>query len=177
MPSRSSAPRTKVASTPTPSRPSSAAGLQPDLVETGREHVPRHAAGRLRRSSSAQASVGLPLAANARTPEAEFLHGRPGQGCADLRDQADDVAIGRGIVQRAQGRTQLMMSAGAKPRERVVHARRDRKFGQVEFEQQRRSVTRQRHSLTVTARSDLTNVTQLSAGACSSNVSAIELMQ
>src|SRR6185312_1767386 len=88
----------------------------------------------------------------------------PGQGCADLRNQADDVAIGRGFVQRAQGRTQLMVSAGTKPREGVVHARRDRKFGQVEFEQQGRSVTRQGHSLTVMARSD--RWTSRSLGRC-----------
>ena len=85
--------------------------------------------------------------------QAEFLHGRPRQRGADLRDQADDVTIGRGLVQRAQGGTQLVMSAGAKSCDGVVHARRDRKFGQVEFEQQRRSMTRQRHALTVTARS------------------------
>jgi hypothetical protein len=66
---------------------------------------------------------------------AEFLHGRPRQRGAHLCDQADDVTIGRGLVQRTQGGTQLVMSAGAKPSEGVVRARRDGKFGQVKFEQ------------------------------------------
>ena len=112
----------------------SAAGLQPDLVEAGREHVARHATGFFAEALR-PGQRGLAARGECSDAQAEFLHGRPRQRGADLRDQADDMTIGRGLVQRTQGGTQLVMSAGAKSCDGVVHPRRDRKFGQVKFEQ------------------------------------------
>lgn len=54
------------------------------------------------------------------------------------------MTVSSGVVQRVQDWTQLMSAAGAQPGKRVVRTRRGGKLGEVNFEQQGRSVTRQR---------------------------------
>src|SRR5439155_24510330 len=75
--------------------------------------------------------------------KAELLHGGPGQGSADLGDQPADVAVGGGLMQRAQRWTKLMAATGAQSGEPIVRVRRGGKLGEVQFEQKGRPVTGQ----------------------------------
>ncbi len=119
------------------------AGLQPDLVEGARQHVRGHVAGLL--AEALRPGDGRLAARRERLhAQAQLLHGGPRQRPAHLGDQPRDPSIGRGLVQRAQGWTQLVTAAGAPPRQRIVRVRCGGRLGQVEFEQQRWAVTGQR---------------------------------
>ena len=84
---------------------------------------------------SAQASVGLPLAANACTPS-RSSHRSPRPDTADLGDQPDNVPVLRRLVQGAQSGTQQPATAGPQSGNRVVRLRRNERLSQVEFEKQ-----------------------------------------
>jgi len=121
----------------------SPAGLQPDCVEAGRQHIRGHVAGALAEALRPRERRFATRGEGAHT-KAQLLHRRPRQRSSDLGDQPDDVTVGCGLVQRTQDGTELGAAAGAQPGQRVVRVHFGGKLGEVHLEQQERSVTRAR---------------------------------
>jgi hypothetical protein len=94
------------------SMPSShaASGLQPDLVESGRQDVGRHAA-RILAEALRPGEGGLAAPGEGAHRDAQFLHDRPGQVASDLGDQPDDAGVPARLVQRAEDGPELWAAA------------------------------------------------------------------
>ena len=143
MPSLSRAPRTNVASMPTPSIPSSPPGcsqISSNALARTKAVMDPEPSPKL----SAHASAGLPCADEVPHPQAQLLHDRPWQLPADLGDEADDAVLLRGLMQRPEDGTQLRTPAHAQAGDRVVGVARDRGLGQVQLEEHIGSATGQR---------------------------------
>ena len=110
------------------------AGLEPDLVERGREHVAGHRAGPLvERLGPRQGRLAAGREGEHGQPQ--LLHRRPGQRAADLGDQPDDASVVGGLVQGPQGRAEPVTAAGAQPGQRVVRPVAHGQVREVELEE------------------------------------------
>ena len=123
--------------------PETAARLQPDLVERGRQHVTAQPAGILTERLG-PGDGGLAIGGKRLDADPQLLHDRPGQRPADLDEQPDDPRILARLVQRSQCRAEQPASAGPQPGQRILGVGVGGRFGQIELEQNGWSVSGQR---------------------------------